>query len=162
MWVTGPYNIVYEFRNFAKDFDNDNNEELLLSANKFIPYPQKFIDMDKDAHNHVKVNGKYVVSGYRSGGYNWCIENWGTKWEIFDCVIKSENYSKNNSKIVYSFNSACSPITKVILAMANKYPELTFKLRYYERSMGFKGILVVKGGNIIEKSESKYHGNRGG
>ena len=115
LWVTGPTNTLKEFKEFAKETRvyNDGSEDLLLSTNKFIPYPQKFIDMD----NHAKIanleSSIYIKDGFNSGGYEWCIENWGTKWGIYDCTIVRENLSKNNGAIKYKFNSAWSPARRL-------------------------------------------------
>jgi hypothetical protein len=165
LWVTGPTNILKEFKEFAKEvesYEDGSCKEILLSANKFIPYPQKFIDID----NHAKIanleSSTHVKDGFNSGGYEWCIENWGTKWGIYDCTIIRENLLKKNGTIMYQFDSAWSPANKIILAMAKQYPLLTFKLKYYECGLAFKGILIVKDSQIIKDSSSKYHGNRGG
>jgi hypothetical protein len=171
LWVTGPSETLKEFKEFAKESreytdwqGNKAVDEVLLSANKFIPYPQKFNDMDKAAEEARAKNPKdwSIKDGFNSGGYEWCCDNWGTKWGIYACYIVRENLTKKQGSVMYSFDSAWSPACKIILAMSEKFPHLKFKLKYYEMGMGFKGTFVVKGGEILEDVNDKYSGHRGG
>jgi hypothetical protein len=46
--------------------------------------------------------------------------------------------------------------------MSKMFPDLTFKLKYYEMGNGFKGVFVCKGGKVIKSDEFEYRGGRGG
>lgn len=169
LWITGPTEELKKFKAFAKEdiehFNIFNGtyflQEFLLSANKFIPYPQGYRDQDKFSIEQSK-KGIYVPDGFNSGGYEWCVNNWGTKWGICDCVLSREKLGKKDGKLFYKFHSAWSPCNKIISAMAERFPELLFKLKYYEMGCGYKGIFVIKGWTIILDEKSKYHGKRGG
>jgi len=160
LWVTGPVEALEAFEQFAKE-DVDGGT-LLLSANKFIPYPEKYKLADEASEAAMK-NGDYsVASGFGSGGYHWCIINWGTKWGIYDCFLVSKTTRKNSGTLKYNFNSAWSPAKTIIHAMGMRFPTLTFKLRYYEGGMCFKGLFVTSAGKIITDDSSEYRGRRGG
>ena len=113
------------------------------------------------------INGKLdTTDGFNSGGYEWVIQNRGTKWNCSECEISDENYySYKDGKfgeIKYTFNTAWSPPIPVIEAMSKKYPKLKFDLRYFERGMGFNGIFRVQDGKVEMNEEGKYYGERGG
>lgn len=113
-------------------------DQSCLDANKIIPYPQE--------------------DGFNSGGYEWCIENWGTKWEF--CNVTREIRPRS---IFYTFETAWSPPKPLLVELGEKFSNLTFTYRYYESGMGFSGKLVMSGGQIVtEEFNNNYHGHRGG
>ena len=162
--VSGPIDKLLEFKEFAKE----NGKE--LSANKFILYPKEFVEKDnlyKQLKEVTKISKDYSImnnikDGFNSGGYEWCCNNWGTKWGIYDCSIIDEDLDNEKGFISYNFLSAWSPAILIIKAMAAKFPELEFNLKYFECGMGFQGTLVIKNNIIIEEEQSEYSGNRGG
>jgi len=101
--ITGESNILKELLDKAT-----TNE--MLDANKIIPYPTEFLEMDKIANDWDKEQGEKRFENYKdkpkdgfnSGGYEWCNKYWGTKWDsvikkIIDSVktqkVKQETYS---------------------------------------------------------------------
>lgn len=117
-----------------------------------IPYPDNFKKMDADAapfsygKNRLKENGELVAAraayvekygtdrdGYNSGGYEWCIASWGTKWSA------SNVRRRDLGGACLTFDTAWSPPAPVILALHKIFPETTLRLEYFERGMGFAG-----------------------
>lgn len=76
-WVKGEKEELCAFLEFAREGDN------ILSANKFIPYPEKFRRMDEKCRK-MEAKGvsfdKIPKDGFNSGGYEWCNANWG-EWD---------------------------------------------------------------------------------
>ena len=65
-------------------------------------------------------------------------------------------------KIVFSW-FPCTVLFKTVRAAAVKYPNLTFKIKYFEGGMGFCGKFVVKGSDVLEDTQNNaYRGRRGG
>ena len=160
MYVTGDVESLKAFLEFAKEDDH------ILSANKFIPYPEKYKEMDRIAEEYGKAHPddwrNRPKDGFNSGGYEWCCQNWGTKWGIYDCTITSQKLTGKKGKLSFTFQYAWSPALRVIDAMSEKFPTLHFKVKYFEGGMGYQGTYVVQGGNVLEDTESKYGGHRGG
>lgn len=132
-----------------------------LDHEKFIPYPKKFRDMDKLRAEAEKAGAKWQdlpKDGFNSGGYEWCIQNWGTKWGIYDCQLMEES----NSHLMYSFYSAWSPPLPVIQKMSEMFPELLFSLKYYECGAAYQGTFEVEEGEVITDEQQDYDGDRGG
>ena len=122
-----------EFKEFAQKKEGDGVS--LLSAEKFIPYPEG-----------------------QDWNYDWCVKNWGSKWDLCEVEIVGEDESYTE----YSFNTAWSPVKDVILAMSNKFPLLEFDYRYFEMGCGFNGMLRCKAGVVLGEGEGDYFGSRGG
>jgi len=162
LWVSGPVEDIKKFMEFAVETANDN--ELLLSANKFLPYPEEYRKLDELAEEQRKLGNYTFQDGFNSGGYEWCRRVWGTKWGIYDCVrsIPTSFGKRKKGTVFYTFQSAWSPATKIIFAMSQQFPTLNFKLKYYECGMQYKGIFRVEAGSVLENTESTYSGRRGG
>lgn len=159
--VSGPVGDLKSFVDFAREGDD------LLSANKFIPYPLEFRKQDEVAKRaRAKDPTSRAKDGFNSGGYEWCVANWGTKWGIFEaeCThpIQDVDTEDERGPLEYQFRSAWAPALPVIMAMARRFPTLTFDLHYYERGCEFQGHLQMCGTKTIAKTEAPYYGTRGG
>ena len=165
LYVTGRIETIDKFMDFAINIDPClPSDDQLLDANKFIPYPEHFKKLDALAKiAAAKEPPDYTVKdGFNSGGFQWCLENWGTKWGIYDCKIEYKDFGIRNGKLKYRFNTAWAPPLPIIKAMSDKFPTLRFRLNYFEFGMGFKGTYIVKNGEVIKDVQSKYSGRRGG
>ena len=89
----------------------------------------------KQREDFYKENGKEKKDGFNSGGYEWCYENWGTKWGFCDVVIRYEN----EDEIYYTFETAWSPPLPLIDEMSAIYPKLEIVLNYVEEGEQFSG-----------------------
>lgn len=154
--ITGNSSVLKEFMEFAQE------DESLLSANKFIPYPEKFRILDAAAKIEHQKGNYSVHDGFNSGGYEWCLKNWGTKWGVYSVALSTQKLTGKVGKLKYFCKSAWSPATQIVLAMSQKFPDLTFDMKYYERGMGYKGQFTVQNGNITKDVQDKYAGKRGG
>ena len=113
------------------EFSKDNNcATNLLSS--IIPMPKELegTTAPKDSPNW----------------YDWCCNNWGTKWDV-SC---HETYIEDDY-MEFSFNSAWNPPIPWIKKVAKLFPRLKFSLKYDDPGIGFMGC--AKGqGEIIEQS----------
>lgn len=151
-----------------------NNEETgicLFEANKIIPYPEKYRKADEESAEFDKklrdsnlteeerknLWVKRPKDGFNDGGYEWCINNWGTKWGLCD-VIRQER----PRSLFYTFRCAWSPPLPIIEKASEKFPELIFQIKFFECGAGYKGNFKYSNGKIIKREENDYHGGRGG
>jgi len=144
--------------------------EKVLDFNKFIPYPQKFAEADKKARKWEKKNPKSWENrpkdGYNSGGYEWCIKNWGTKWNACHLHFYEENPEdlsyKDEGKLFFKFDTAWSPPAPIVQKMGEVFPKLKFTLLYFECGSAFQGMLRIENGKVTEDKCTEYFGHRGG
>lgn len=164
--INGNKKLIEAFFAAVKGNGKNGDQEKIIDENKIIPYPKKYADLDaiayawdaKQGKNKYNNYGERPKDGYNQGGYDWCIQNWGTKWGLYD-FSEVKNFKQSAA---VSFSTAWSPPTPVVMEMSVKFPELTFTLRFYEMGAGFKGVLKVKNGIVLEENETTYHGQRGG
>ena len=147
---------VKEFERFRIKAKGKNG---ILDFNKFIPYPKKYSELDKKAKEHNKKNPKkHITDGYNSGGYEWCIKNWGTKWNAKNIQLNKEY----EGKWLLKFETAWSPPIYVIKKIASEFPNINFCLTYFECGRMFNGVFIIKGTKIISEEMGRYYGRRGG
>lgn len=155
----------YQFKNHNEKF----------TFNKFIQYPERFLKQDvkiikyrKKMNDYFKTKGmneyelrrkdirkynrflekygKKPESGYSQGGYEWCINNWGTKWDACNCYDRMVN----PNQVVIGFETAWSPPLPVIKIMITSFPILHFTLYFDEFMMRYKGVLKGANGEVYE------------
>jgi len=174
--VHGNPKLIEEFISYAREsrehhdpFTGDVTvDEEVISCDKFVPYPKEYKDMDekrgkltaemKKLPKEKQDWSKLPNDGFNSGGYEWRIEHWGTKWGMYNF----SDWKRFKRSAFIQFQSAWSPPLPVIYAMAEKFPKLRFTIRYYERGGAFKGVLRLKGDKVLLESSSEYRGRRGG
>jgi hypothetical protein len=77
------------------------------------------------------------------GWYDWCLENWGTKWEV------NETYEDEEGWVC--FETAWSTPEPVIQSLSLKYPTLSFEVEYADEDLGINcGRFIIKDGLEIE------------
>lgn len=115
--------------------ENDPEKKYsLLQA--FIPMPKEYESLE----------------GYNSGGYEWCISNWGTKWAESNQEGDANNFG-DTGQVIYSFDSPWCPPLKGYEKISEMFPELTFIHYWDEPGMAFCGIRVTKAGEEIMMEE---------
>jgi hypothetical protein len=125
-----------------------NNSEQLFDFNRVIPVPQELLDSSApNTTNKQEMLNKYGYSDW----YDFCCAEWGTKWNA--CDVELHLHSPTSLSI--SFNTAWSPPTPVIEAIAKKYPFAEMTLSYHEEGMGFYGQLCYEKGNLVSESEGE-------
>jgi len=142
---------------FKKQAEGPNGH---LDANKFIPYPEEFALLDSVAKDPLTseettravmmgLKGKDLTrDGYNQGGYDWCIQNWGTKWNFSEITIEEIS----SHILIYEFLTAWSPPEPLVIKMSQMFPSLKFELEYREEGVDFEGLLTAENG--IYKTET--------
>lgn len=91
-----------------------------------------------DAYNEGKLFETFVPPPDGEWDYNWCIDNWGTKWDAGGEGWDKVSYDSLDHSIDLIFDTAWSPPIAFYTAMINKGWNL--EARYYEPGMAFCGI----------------------
>lgn len=89
--------------------------------------------------------------------YDWCCENWGTKWGAYDVT----DWVKVGKGFEASYDSAWAPPTNGLVNLSKLFPSLSFRNCYMETGMDFCGYDVIENGEIIEADEDKISSDTG-
>ena len=156
-----------------------SSEDSIFDFNKILPMPEVF----KGVHEGFCIINGVDCKRWRTGAdgepvaiteeevaqwrelygtdgwYDWCIANWGTKWDACDAEIDDAGLP---NKVVFHFNTAWSPPVPVIGKLHKLFPTLKIKLKYYEGGAAYKGVLKFDETGLVEDKSTEYHGGRGG
>ena len=134
-----------------------------FNLNFCLPYPEKWKTMDEEyrvwggfdstlpQEEKDKLREEYIAKwgtksdGYNSGGYDWCWDNWGTKWNIPEADWEEETPELYRA----IFDTAWEPPVGALDYLAEKFPDIDIKLECSEEGMGFRGIGVWMNGQRI-------------
>lgn len=96
---------------------------------EFVPVPQELKDAVADSSTNEALVAKYGYSNW----YDFCISEWGTKWDVGD---GSADVIDENT-LTLSFESAWAPP----VVAYEKFLDLGFRVyaQYYEPGVGFVG-----------------------
>lgn len=139
-------------------------EEGELNCDSVISYPANLKALDEAAAAYEKAHpdnpwgAGRPKDGFNSGGYEWCIKNWGTKWGTYE----GQGVNRGPRSANLSFQSAWSPPHPVLDRLAALYPELSITAKSYEQGAAYQCDFRWKGGERIKSENKPYHGHRGG
>lgn len=144
-----------EILNFVKSDDK------IFDFNKIIPMPeslnidsrydlQQILDKDRILNENEKELVKKYSENYKTYGffdwYNWCISNWGTKWNAGEPILKDKN--------ILEFYTAWSHCAPIFFVLSNKFPKTVFEVNFADENRGYNTqILTYQNGGIINKIE---------
>ena len=111
--IAGP---TEEKKRFLENAKSIEGPEAAISLKRMVPYPEGVWD------------------------YNWCVDNWGTKWDI-DAELMNPYWEDDNENLVFKFDSAWGPPDVAFETIAKDYPKLGFCLLFAEPGMGFEGSI---------------------
>ncbi len=181
--ITGPD--VQKVLNAICSLNPLDEDMQVLDFDRIIPYPAQFKELDllnieyqgkyhaiemddpQSQAKHESLASEYGVEpgtpclqdGYNSGGYEWCCDHWGTKWNATRPVL---TLHQEPMKAFIEFDTAWSPPLPVIEKLAEMFPDHEFTLNYFEGGMGFCGQIQWGGGTETYHNQDDYNGPRGG
>src|ERR1700690_871409 len=86
--------------------------------NALIPYPTQYQVLD-DARRTLEkevglVKAMSVKDGYNQGGYEWCVNHWGTKWNAYEVAYTDGVY----------FQTAWSTPLPIWAELSKRFPDM--------------------------------------
>lgn len=163
----------------------------VLNLDAILPYPERFKELDRIAEEYqaavkalpreengitiprdvqerfVAEHGPRPTDGFNSGGYEWCTDNWGTKWGCYPGGYSGDEESgiveREPGQVTLHFQTAWGPFnTDLLQTVSMDLPRLHFEYDSYEAGMGFQCHVVVEHGDVLVDDSDSYSGDRGG
>lgn len=103
---------------------------------------------EENINNFIAGIKNYIEYGYATW-YEWSINNWGTKWNCYEC--------KKISDTVYEFDTAWAGVPMLIELISKEFPEVKFKYEFSDEDTGANcGIAEYLNGEILFKKLENY------
>ena len=118
---------IKRFREYVSDGD------LLFSFQKIKPIPEDLVHTrSPSGEPNIELTDKYGVDNW----YDWCIENWGVKWDVHDVELEEgEDY------ITYRFDTPWGPPNEIYNLIREEFPDINLSWFYDEPGMEMAGYL---------------------
>ena len=119
------------FMDFVKSEDSD------FDFNKIVPSPDWDNTPNEDGELAILDNEAPAGMGFKkfptsgksdSRWYDWNCEHWGTKWNSFDGHMEFDELYGEELK--YTFDTAWSPPAPILMALKEKFPDLSIHWFY--------------------------------
>jgi hypothetical protein len=81
--------------------------------------------------------------------YNWCCENWGTKWDVDGADITHDS----DESITINFNTAWASPKAFFRKISKDFPELNFIISFDEPGCDSFGFYEIQDGDIVDSEE---------
>lgn len=174
--VLGKTEDVEKFVAFVTNDGPDKEDDKYELFKKLIPMPNEL----EGTISPSKSSNEELINKYGTDNwYDWCNNNWGTKWGDYS-ITKSDlanlvQYSypfkedgvkdydngiedTSNSYVHFYYDTAWAPGSdELSAALCVQFPELNFNLYYEEGGMGFAGQVRIKKGEIVYNDSWEFH-----
>ena len=149
-WCDNSLTVEGDEKELERFYEHAKGYGLTWESDEQIPKDEKYHSL-LDFSKFVRPTDTELLRPYGSQedsyGYDWCNENWGTKWNACDAI---SNWDENRygigadgidkSYIGYSFNTAWSPMSEQLLRnMEQMFPNLKFSYQFIETGCEFYG-----------------------
>jgi len=142
LYITGPKPELQKFYNGIKEHDDE-----LSILKTYFPCPDELKEAVANFEKNPEMISKYGYSSW----YDWCNDNWGTKWGDYDLDI-----NLYGNCIDGFFLSAWSPPINGFVNVSKQFPNLRFEISYSEPGMEFAGEAAMKNGKLLYNDEHEY------
>ncbi len=132
------------------------NPERIIEALEFVKYNDygigtidfnKITPMPKWVYDG-KLLTKEIEKKYGAGNcwYQWCIKNWGTKWNSYHNSISDVE----PSSFTFEYQTAWSPPTPVLTKLFEMFPRLSFTIDYIDEGWLYAGTMTSENGELVD------------
>lgn len=88
--------------------------------------------------------------------YDWCVSNWGTKWDIGQLFTKETAAAREEPTLLRAtFDSAWAPPVEAFKVISALCPRLRFRLAYEEGGCDFAGVVEYQAGTTLFSEDTQ-------
>jgi hypothetical protein len=151
--IEGKEKDVKEFKKFMDGKDDEGKKNVFSFENvtsskrmRTLAYKKYEALSPKEKKHWKQFKEKFPADlfWFNTGGYEWCVKNWGTKWNSCHADISIDE----PKKLCYNFSTAWSPCNPVIEKLIFKFRNLKFKYEFEEWGDAIAGVLEGNKGHI--------------
>jgi len=157
LYVSGSWEDIHDF---ATQLSSSNKKEsnYIFSLSSIFPIPKRISNIIyTNIFKWYRFVRGYFLREFKKNESSeskiWFIKNWGTCSDAMNMEKQEISITKEGSYLFWNFYTAWSPPTKWLEFVAGKYPNLYFKLDYFDLACDYSGCAIGYKG-IMEDS---YH-----
>ena len=98
----------------------------------------------EDTEKFVLACQAYKETGYVYW-YDWCIDNWGTKWGAYQTEYVGDN--------IIMFDTAWSGVPELMIKVSQKFPKVKFVYKWSDEDTGYNcGVSQIQNGKAVTQT----------
>lgn len=105
---------------------------------------------DRTLEEFVALGHKLIMNEKLHGAstwYDWCVDNWGTKWNACDPDVGAEQIT---------FETAWSGVPDLMLKLSEKFPDHEIDYAWADENTGYNvGKFTFKNGQVVDRTDYK-------
>lgn len=123
-------------------------QNTVFDFNRIIPYPDEYIRLDQAAKEYEAAHpddwtGR-PTDGFNSGGYEWRVDYWGTKWNAEDPSIESADEVSAEIRLL----TASFPPIPIVTRISEMFPDAGITLHFSEYMAAYRGCVAARAGEL--------------
>ena len=147
------YNKLYVYGNEVASFKHAVKGYPPLYKGDKMDEKSGRIESEFTFNSLVPVPEDILSQGYDHAGYQWQVEHWGTKWDVYEFRF----HEPSTKELIYHFETAWNAPIAWVKRASEKLPELVFSLSFHEESMAFAGrVKFQNGDSLVEEITTDY------
>lgn len=146
--VVGDPKELSEFIKVSKNSAGERKEYSIFQNN--YPCPQELYNVDANFTKKPDMIAKHGASDW----YEWCNNNWGTKWGDYDTDLSY--YEEGDTMAQFTYTTAWGPGIQGLVGISREYPNLVFVNSYEEGGCELLGSVGISNGDILSDIEGKF------
>ena len=136
--ITGPANKIRDLWTEA------TIKEGFLDA--MVPMPKELKDTTSPSDLDEEAQAEMIKKFGASDWYSWCVNNWGTKWDISTEGLEFTDNEDGTASIDGWFDSAWAPPIGAVAYYGQRNEDVSITLDYHEPGMAFVGRYTIENG----------------
>lgn len=136
--IIGNENQIKEVKDFLKGKYDDGTDHN-IDFNKITPMPKWVYNKDLSSKDEEKY-------GKENCWLEWCIKNWGTKWNAYESYL-------NDEENIIRFLTAWNGVPNLMKKLGFIFPEIEFEYAWASEDFGYTvGLIKYKDTDILEEN----------
>jgi hypothetical protein len=140
---------LFDFNSFypmPKELKKTTSPARIVTEEEYLKEQEKPDNLYKSITQ--KMSDELIAKYGHNDWYDWSIENWGTKWNCYDCC-EFENG--------FQFLTAWSTPYKAICKLSELFPEVEINVRFYDEDFGSNvGEYILLNGELTYENCPDY------
>jgi len=140
--ITGESENIQNFISRCISKDGEFNFSSLVTKPEILDRTISGITNEMQTAEYKAIEKEAIETTGFNNWYNWCIENWGTKWNAYNTF-----YDHNDDFIQFEFDTAWSCPEPIFNALAKQYPTMKFHGYAIDEGYGFGAEITIEDGS---------------
>jgi hypothetical protein len=154
-WCSNNITISGPVETIKTLWDEANSEDGGL-LNAMVPMPKELKDTTSPSDLDQETQALMIKKFGASDWYSWCVNNWGTKWDINTEGLEFTDNGDGTASIDGWFESAWAPPIGAYEKFLDDMDNCSINASYYEMGMDYAGFWVDGEDRMLEGCHDEF------